>query len=136
MTLRRCPWLQPRPWDQSFRLFTSTDNRRVSANYTFSISELSSPVDFGADRGPDSLLYLLPQPARKIIGKMLDLNPESRATMTDLRSDEWFSGILGCQREDSIKCTDYEAPGVEDSGAERIERLGFGYMTLFATSEE
>lgn len=136
MTLRQCPWLQARPWDQSFRLFTSTDDSFASANHTFSPPELSSLDDFNIDRGPESLLQLLPQPARKIIGKMLDLNSESRPTIEDLRSDEWYNGILGCQGEDPTESSQYESPSVEASGAERIERFGFGYAILFSESEE
>ena len=136
MTLRQCPWLQPRPWDLSFRLFTSTNVSFVSATHSFSSPEISSLVDFDVDRGPQSLLQLLPQPPRKIIGKMLDLNSESRATIEDLRSDEWYNGITGCQKRGSRGNSEYESPNVEASGAERIDRLGFGYAILFTESEE
>jgi serine/threonine protein kinase len=136
MTLRQCPWLQPRPWDQSFRLFTLTDDLLVSANHTFSPPELPSLVDFSVDRGPESLLQLLPQHTRKIIGKMLDPNPDFRATIEDLRSDRWYNGILGCQREDYTENSEDESPSGEASGAEGIERLGFGYAILFSKSEE
>lgn len=129
MTLRQCPWLQPRPWDQSFRLFIPTDDLFVSANHTVTSPEVPPLVELSFDRGPESLLQLLPQPAQKIIGKMLDLNPESRATIKDLRFDEWYNGISSCQVEDT------KSPSMKASGAETIERLGFGYAILFSKSK-
>lgn len=134
MTLRQCPWVQPRPWDRSFHLFASTENSFVSVNHTFLPPELPSLVDFTVDRGPESLLHLLPQPTRKIIGKMLALNPKSRATIEEIRSDEWYHGISGCRRPNSMQFPKYEAPTMGGSKAGSIERLAFGYAILLSTS--
>ena len=137
MTLRQCPWLQARPWDQSFRLFTMTNDSIVAANHTLSHHELPLPIYSGVERGPESLLQLLPQPAQKIIGKLLDVNPESRATIEDLRSSQWYSEISGCQSEDFSKIhLEYEAFCLGTSGAGKKERLGFGYETLFKDFKE
>lgn len=107
----------------------------MAANHTPSHQVLLSPLPIysGYERGgPESLLQLLPQPARKIIGKLLDLNPESRATIEDLRSDQWYSGISGCQRESfseiQVEYEDFLRLGA--SGAGKRERVGFGYVTL------
>lgn len=136
MTLRQCPWIQARPSDRSFCLFASTNDSVLSADHTFSPREFLSPIHSDVERGPESLLQLLPQPARKIIGKLLDLNPESRATIEDLRSDEWYSGILGCQREGSMDDSGYDHFRLGTSAFERTKRLGFGYEMLFMSYKE
>lgn len=135
MTLRQCPWLQARPWDQSFRLFTSIDDSIVLANRTFSARELPPTIHSGIDRGPESLLQLLPQPTRKIVGKLLDLNPKSRATIEDLRFDDWYSGISGCQSEGYTEDSEYQSFHLSASGVERMQRLGFGYATHLRSSK-
>lgn len=134
MTLRQCPWLQARPWDQSFRLFTTTNDSIMAANQTLPHHELPLPIHSGIERGPESLLHLLSQPARKIIGKLLYVNPESRATIEDLRSDEWFSGISHCQREDFSELLGYEVFHLDTSGSGTKKRLSFGYENLFNKS--
>ena len=82
------------------------------------------------------MLQLLPQPTRKIIGKLLDLDPKSRATIEDLRFDEWYSGISLCQKEGSTEIFEYQPFDLGTSGAERIERLGFGYATYLTKSKQ
>lgn len=92
-----------------------------------SLPELSSLGNFHVSSGPESLLQLLPQASRKIIGRILDLGPESRATMEELRSDEWFNGISACSEENRVKICGYNSSTVEEEHTGEIEKLDYGY---------
>lgn len=132
MTLRRCRWGQPRLWDQSFRIFLATGDAFASALYEPSLPALPSLVGFNVRRGSKSLLQLLPQASRKIIGRMLDLYPESRAAIEEVRSDEWLKGIMACQKEDYAEKWGYEYFDLKKESVEKPEKLGFGYPGLLA----
>lgn len=127
MTLSCCPWLAPSEWDQSFRLFLAADNSSMSDIHRYPPPELSSQGEVHVSRGPESLLQLLPQASRKMIGRILDLRPESRATMEDLRSDEWFKGISPCSEGGCLEiCSDMPST-MEEERTEKTERLNYGY---------
>lgn len=46
--------------------------------------------------GPYRLLRLLPHASRPIMSKILDVDPERRATIKDLYEDDWFANIEFC----------------------------------------
>ena len=47
-------------------------------------------------KGPWRLLRLLPRDTRAIIGKMLEINPKARATLSDMMADPWISNTPVC----------------------------------------
>ncbi|KAI6247676.1 Serine/threonine-protein kinase oca2 [Erysiphe necator] len=47
-------------------------------------------------KGPWRLLRLLPRESRKIIGRMLEINPRKRALMSEIIEDPWVSGTMIC----------------------------------------
>lgn len=49
-------------------------------------------------RGPWRLLRLLPRETRNIIGKMLELEPEKRATLEELLGDPWVANTPVCSQ--------------------------------------
>lgn len=62
-------------------------------------------------RGPWRLLRLLPRETRIIIGRMLEIHPNNRATLNELLTDSWVVKTPVCQQlEDG---TIYKAPGHE-----------------------
>lgn len=52
-------------------------------------------------KGPWRLLRILPRESRYIIGRMLKVNPNERATLDEVLADEWVRNILTCRQEDS-----------------------------------
>ncbi|POS85743.1 hypothetical protein EPUL_003949, partial [Erysiphe pulchra] len=50
-------------------------------------------------KGPWRLLRLLPRESRKIIGRMLEINPRKRALMSEIIEDPWVSGTMICTRD-------------------------------------
>ena len=58
---------------------------------------LDAPKD-NVIKGPWRLLRLLPRETRNIIGKMLQINPKSRATLDDMMKDPWISSTPVCQQ--------------------------------------
>ncbi len=86
MTLRRFPWKAPRQSDNSFKLFTSIPStlEEIKENEGKSI------------KGPYRLLRLLPHITRPLISKMLEINPNNRATLETIKNDEWFKSISMC----------------------------------------
>lgn len=50
-------------------------------------------------KGPWRLLRLLPRESRKIIGRMLEIDPKKRAPMSEIIEDPWVSGTAICTRE-------------------------------------
>ena len=49
-------------------------------------------------KGPWRLLRLLPRETRNIIGKMLELEPEKRATLEELLGDQWVANTPVCSQ--------------------------------------
>lgn len=54
-------------------------------------------------KGPWRLLRLLPRESRYIIGRMLDTNPDTRATLDEVFEDPWFAERECCRQEESGK---------------------------------
>jgi len=50
-------------------------------------------------KGPWRLLRLLPRESRHIMGRMLEINPKNRATMSEVLEDPWVSGTGICRQE-------------------------------------
>lgn len=68
-----------------------------------SVSRQSTQSDPNAQatiKGPLRLLRLLPRETRHIIGRMLELDPNRRATMEEILQDPWVQNSLVCQQEE------------------------------------
>lgn len=50
-------------------------------------------------RGPWRILRLLPRESRHVIGRMLELDPKKRATMSDILDDSWVADTVICRQE-------------------------------------
>lgn len=50
-------------------------------------------------KGPWRLLRLLPRESRHIIGRMLELDPKKRATMSEVLDDPWVANTPICREE-------------------------------------
>ncbi|KAK9367807.1 kinase-like domain-containing protein [Lipomyces kononenkoae] len=98
MLLRRFPWKSPRKSDNSFRLFSSPpadpEHPEVPSKPTGLNPDGSTPAP--VIRGPWRLLRLLPHETRGIVGRMLELDPEKRATLKEILADPFISGIQLC----------------------------------------
>ncbi|KAK9495628.1 kinase-like domain-containing protein [Lipomyces doorenjongii] len=98
MLLRRFPWKAPRKSDNSFRLFSSMPADPEHCEYP------SKPVGTNSDgtsptpviKGPWRLLRLLPHETRDLVSRMLELDPNKRATLKDIFADPFVSGIQMC----------------------------------------
>ncbi|KAK0666104.1 putative nitrogen permease reactivator protein [Cercophora samala] len=49
-------------------------------------------------RGPWRILRLLPRESRHVIGRMLDLDPKTRAQMSEILEDPWVSDTVICRQ--------------------------------------
>ena len=140
MTLKRFPWKVPRPSDNSFMLFSSKPTKEEEYSYHHPSPEPKSenstangvtttthkPEGSTATphkaviKGPWRLLRLLPHESRNIIGRMLELDPERRATLDEIWEDEWIKNLQMCtitKEGVHIKSTDHEHTTVEDDQA-------------------
>ncbi|KAK9374545.1 kinase-like domain-containing protein [Lipomyces chichibuensis] len=98
MLLRRFPWKAPRKSDNSFRLFCSPPADPEHPEYP------SKPAGANPDgtsptpviKGPWRLLRLLPHETRDLVGRMLELDPNKRATLKEIFADSFVSGIPMC----------------------------------------
>src|SRR5271167_1349895 len=62
------------------------------------VKKSEPPPPAPLDKGPMKLLSRLsPKTCRPLIGRMLDLNPKTRATMQDIWNDVWFNSLQRCQ---------------------------------------
>jgi serine/threonine protein kinase len=52
-------------------------------------------------KGPWRLLRILPRESRYIIGRMLKVNPNDRAMLDEVMSDDWVRSIATCFQEDN-----------------------------------
>ncbi|OJJ70462.1 hypothetical protein ASPBRDRAFT_56255 [Aspergillus brasiliensis CBS 101740] len=75
-------------------------------------------------KGPWRLLRLLPRESRYIIGRMLKVSVNERASLDDVLTDEWVRNIKACQQEltgEVIRAPGHthvlEPPSAIDSGA-------------------
>jgi serine/threonine protein kinase len=50
-------------------------------------------------KGPWRLLRLLPREARSIVGRMLDVDPERRASLAEVTADAWIGRTPFCRQE-------------------------------------
>ncbi|KAK4196811.1 putative nitrogen permease reactivator protein [Triangularia verruculosa] len=128
MTLRRFPWKLPRLTDSSFKLFAADptpghDPKKLILPPSVSMTALNdTPIrDFveaqptpreekrpsasGHEgerkeviRGPWRILRLLPRDSRHVIGRMLDLDPKTRARMGEILEDPWVSDTVICRQ--------------------------------------
>jgi serine/threonine protein kinase len=51
-------------------------------------------------KGPWRLLRLLPRESRHIIGRMLELDPNKRATLEEIHEDKWVQNAQVCSQEE------------------------------------
>ena len=52
-------------------------------------------------KGPWRLLRLLPRESRHIIGRMLEIDPRKRATMSEILDDPWVANTPICRQIES-----------------------------------
>ena len=62
-------------------------------------------------KGPWRLLRLLPRDTRAIMGRMLEINPEVRATLADMIADPWIANTPVCSQLEGGRIV--KAPGHE-----------------------
>lgn len=63
----------------------------------------------GTVKGPWRLLRLLPRESRRIVGRMLELDPTKRATLSDIYNDPWVAKALVCRQQEGGRII--RAPG-------------------------
>lgn len=66
---------------------------------TTTAADSHKPTEQPSIKGPWRLLRLLPRESRYIIGRMLDTNPETRATMEEIWADKWIASSHFCRQE-------------------------------------
>ncbi|KAJ8100979.1 kinase-like domain-containing protein [Lipomyces tetrasporus] len=98
MLLRRFPWKAPRKSDNSFRLFSSPpadpEHPELPSRPPGTNPDGTSPTP--VIKGPWRLLRLMPHETRDIVGRMLELDPDKRATLKEIFADPFVSGIQMC----------------------------------------
>ncbi|KAK9236600.1 kinase-like domain-containing protein [Lipomyces kononenkoae] len=98
MLLRRFPWKSPRKSDNSFRLFSSPpadpEHPELPSKPTGTNPDGTTPTP--VIKGPWRLLRLLPHETRGIVGRMLELDPDKRATLKEIFADPFVRGIQLC----------------------------------------
>ncbi|CUM67108.1 uncharacterized protein PRCAT00004797001 [Priceomyces carsonii] len=112
MVLRRFPWKIPKASDPSFKSFAElpdpkSENELKPANK--GANDLKTGVPNGdthhgstkrngsrPNRGPDRLLYLLPEESRSMIKSMLTLDPNSRPFAPELLKYDFYNSIDYC----------------------------------------
>lgn len=135
MSLRRFPWKLPRLTDVSYKYFVaeptpgcpSLEDLRTGGGHRHhhNSTDASSMSTTSTDRpetpqgqaaqptasvkGPWRLLRLLPRESRYIIGRMLDTNPETRATMGEVFDDPWFMERECCRQDETGRV--FRVPG-------------------------
>jgi WD repeat-containing protein 48 len=76
--------------------------RGVAAASTMSLSSAASapqPPTPTVIKGPWRLLRLLPRETRGIVGRMLEVDPERRASLADVTADAWVCRTPFCRQE-------------------------------------
>ncbi|KAK9452776.1 kinase-like domain-containing protein [Dipodascopsis uninucleata] len=98
MLLRRFPWKAPRKSDNSFRLFSSEPLDPKHPDMPVKPPGLNPDGTSPAPviHGPWRLLRLLPHETRHIVGRMLELDPEKRATLKEVFEDPFVKSIQMC----------------------------------------
>ncbi|KAF5094262.1 hypothetical protein D0Z00_003629 [Geotrichum galactomycetum] len=97
MTLRRFPWKVPRASDTSFNLFATKPTKEEEHSYHH---PPATPPPKDAPKltikGPWRLLRLLPHESRQIIGRMLEIDPNKRATLKEIWDNDWIKNTPVC----------------------------------------
>ena len=70
------------------------------ANSHSSQGERKDTQGGGVIKGPWRLLRLLPRDSRYIIGRMLEVDPNKRATLEEVLSDKWVARAPHCWQEE------------------------------------
>lgn len=97
MTLRRFPWKVPRSTDTSFNLFATKPTKEEEHSYHHPpASPPSSDTPKPTIKGPWRLLRLLPHESRHIISRMLEIDPEKRATLKEIWENDWIKNAPFC----------------------------------------
>lgn len=120
MTLRRFPWSQPRMTDSSYKFFASAltagsnlPHQPMSEPKVATESKTVQPSESNRDqhrlchpgvekdnsgglKGSWCLLCCLPSESRHIIGRMLTIDPEARASMDEILADRWAKSAAVC----------------------------------------
>ena len=116
MSLRRFPWKLPRTSDNSYKLFIEQpDALKDSAQHRSdgkpsdqsrdTVEDSNSPAikdtahQQAILKGPWRLLRLLPRESRHIIGRMLKIDPSTRAGLEEVLADRWVVGGSRCVQE-------------------------------------
>lgn len=76
---------------------SSTNGDKSTSGRNDSGSRIDAPKQ-EAIRGPWRLLRLLPRETRTIIGRMLEINPQNRATLDEVTADPWVKDSPVCQQ--------------------------------------
>ncbi|KAL9113266.1 MAG: hypothetical protein Q9227_002601 [Pyrenula ochraceoflavens] len=126
MTLRRCPWKSPSLADLSFRTFAEDDALFVPTMRYPTPDELPKLPKGG--RGPRTLLRFLPRETRKLIGRMLSLEPGERPSIDEVLREGWVRGIRACGWEQQGSLKGFLKAKREDEDI--WEGWPFGYVDL------
>lgn len=115
MSLRRFPWKVPKVTDNSFAMFSAKPTKEEEQSY-FMSNPTHEKIVY---KGPWKLLRLLPSESRRIIGRMLELNPETRATTEEIWEDGWVKSMSMCTIKEGslINSADHEHTTVEEDQA-------------------
>ena len=79
MILSKFPWKAPRESFNSFRLFVEDPDDEEDVS-----------------KGPLRLLRALPSESHNVIGRMMDLNPNTRMSINDVLRDRWIRSVPEC----------------------------------------
>ncbi|KAI9704086.1 MAG: hypothetical protein M1836_006947 [Candelina mexicana] len=97
MWIQRYPWEAPLQSDPDFVRFTMDvgGNDEESENDVICEDDDDDgrKLSTGQLEGKASVLCLLPEPSRSIIGKMLDINPVKRAGVEEIYRDRWMRSL-------------------------------------------
>lgn len=102
MLMRKFPWKSPRLSDNSFKQFaaqiepTESSSSALSGTTANASKPPSLPSTNHGTSGPSRLLKSLPVEVHPLILKMLNLDPEKRASIEACWNDEWLSSIKYC----------------------------------------
>ena len=90
---------------------TRRDGRTSSTQSISGSASTTSPSQSQAQviKGPWRLLRLLPRDTRHIIGRMLEVDPNNRATLEEIQADAWVQRTAICRQEDGIRIIKVES---------------------------
>lgn len=76
----------------------TTPDHKPTASTTSVQGEGSTTEKKEVIRGPWRILRLLPRESRHVIGRMLDLDPKTRAKMSEILDDPWVANTVICRQ--------------------------------------